>query len=80
MMAISKRPRYLMPDFVRDALIEHSLMGAYRNRPPYQQNDYIGWINHAKREETKTKRLTQMLDELTSGDKYMKMPYKKRDS
>jgi uncharacterized protein YdeI (YjbR/CyaY-like superfamily) len=55
-------------------------MGAYRSRPPYQQNDYIGWINHAKREETKAKRLNQMLAELTNGDKYMKMPYQQKDS
>ncbi|HSG43712.1 MAG TPA: YdeI/OmpD-associated family protein [Anaerolineales bacterium] len=26
---------------------------AYNARPPYQRNDYIGWITRAKREETK---------------------------
>ena len=50
-------------------------MESYRNRPAYQQNDYIGWITRAKRNETKEKRLAQMLDELASGDKYMKMKY-----
>jgi hypothetical protein len=71
-----KRPRYPMPDFVKEALIQHDLMGAYRGRPAYQQNDYIGWITRAKRQETIEKRLTQMLDELASGDKYMKMTYR----
>jgi len=46
-----KRPRYEMPDDIRDALLERPLMDAYRSRPPYQQNDYIGWITRAKRQE-----------------------------
>ena len=70
-----KRPRYPMSETVREALIDHDLMSAYESRPPYQQNDYIGWINRAKRAETKAKRLQQMLDELERGDVYMKMQY-----
>lgn len=68
-----------MPDFIRDALVKSKLMNAYRNRPPYQQNDYIGWITRARREETKEKRLNQMLDELERGDRYMNMQYRPRD-
>jgi len=48
---------------------------AYQSRPAYQQNDYIGWINRAKRQETKEKRLHQMLDELEQGDVYMRMAW-----
>ncbi len=70
-----KRPRYPMPDFVRQALDEKGLMEAYRKRPAYQQNDYVGWINRAKRQETKEKRLRQMLDELEKGGVYMKMKH-----
>ena len=70
------RPRYPMPDFIREALDTRGLMDAYRSRPPYQQNDYIGWITRAKQEETKQKRLNQMLDELRSGGMYMKMKWK----
>lgn len=65
-----------MPLFVRTALVDHNVMDAYKARPPYQQNDYIGWIIHAKRKETKMKRLNQMLQELVRGDAYMKMAYK----
>lgn len=72
------RPRYPMPEFVRKMLVERSLFEAYKSRPPYQQNDYIGWITRAKREETKVKRLAQMLDELERGDVYMKMAYTPR--
>ena len=73
-----KRPTYPMPDFVRDALLERGLMDAYEARPAYQRNDYIGWIGRAKREDTRQKRLTQMLDELERGDKYMNMKYHAR--
>ena len=66
-----------MPEFVKEALNEAGLMEKYLARPPYQQNDYIGWINNAKRIETRVKRLNQMLDELQQGDKYMKMAYRK---
>jgi len=73
----SKLKRQLNPmsDFIRLALEERGLMQAYRERPAYQQNDYIGWIDRAKREETKEKRLNQMLDELESGGIYMKMKH-----
>lgn len=74
------RPRYPMPDYVRKALVERGLMDAYRARPDYQQNDYIGWIDRAKREETKQKRLAQMLDELEGGKLYMNMVWNKSQS
>ena len=69
------RPRYPMPDFFREALDTRGLMNAYLARPPYQQNDYIGWITRAKLEVTKQKRLNQMLDELERGGVYMKMKW-----
>jgi uncharacterized protein YdeI (YjbR/CyaY-like superfamily) len=53
-----------------------NLRAAYDARPPYQQNDYIGWITEAKRPATRAARLTQMLEELRGGGVYMKMPYK----
>jgi uncharacterized protein YdeI (YjbR/CyaY-like superfamily) len=70
-----RRMRYPMPDFIRRALDERGLMEAYRQRPAYQQNDYIGWIDQAKRQETKHKRLRQMLDELEAGGVYMNMAH-----
>jgi uncharacterized protein YdeI (YjbR/CyaY-like superfamily) len=71
-----RRPRHEMPSLIREALVQHGLLDAYRRRPLYQQNDYIGWITRAKREETRQKRLAQMLDELFRGDRYMKMAYR----
>lgn len=60
-----------MPRFVRDALMEVGLMHAFCQRPPYQRNDYVGWITRAKQEATKRRRLGQMLAELERGDRYM---------
>jgi uncharacterized protein YdeI (YjbR/CyaY-like superfamily) len=71
-----KRSIQPMPDFVRRAIEGRGMMDAYHARPAYQQNDYLGWINRAKREETKQKRLDQMLDELEGGGVYMKMRWK----
>ena len=76
MMTALQRAKNPMPDFVREALVERDLMWAYDARPAYQRNDYLGWISRAKRGETREKRVAQMLDELESGDRYMKMRYR----
>ena len=65
-----------MPPEVERALEDAGLMEAYQARPPYQRNDYLGWIDRAKRHETKARRLRQMLDELERGDVYMKMAWR----
>ena len=70
-----KRPILPMPGAVREALESRNLMGAYDARPPYQRNDYIGWITRARRPETQQKRLDIMLKELESGSGYMGLPY-----
>jgi uncharacterized protein YdeI (YjbR/CyaY-like superfamily) len=70
-----KRARNPMPDFVKRALDERGLMAAYKERPSYQQNDYVGWISRAKRQDTKEKRLNQMLSELETGGVYMNMKH-----
>ncbi|NNJ76295.1 MAG: YdeI/OmpD-associated family protein [Anderseniella sp.] len=74
-MADLKRPRQAMPGIVCDALRNHDLEQAYRDRPPYQRNDYLWWINDAKRDETKERRLAKMLEELRQGQGYMGMKW-----
>lgn len=71
-----RRPRLPMPADVRRELEQAGLMDAYRLRPPYQRNDYLGWIGTAKRAETRAKRIAQMLAELTDGGVYMKMAWR----
>ena len=64
-----------IPDFVGEALKERGLVESYEARPAYQRNDYMLWINTAKRQATKQKRLAQMLDELERGGVYMRMTW-----
>ena len=63
----------VMPDDVRQALRSGKLMAAYEERPAYQRNDYLAWVDRARRPETRQKRLDQMLEELTKGGVYMGM-------
>lgn len=72
-MSDLKRPIQPMPTFVKEALNEADLNEAYEARPPYQRNDYLWWINSAKRDETKQKRLTKMMAELNAEAGYMGM-------
>ncbi|WP_203633062.1 YdeI/OmpD-associated family protein [Lacticaseibacillus suibinensis] len=72
------KPKVAMPAAIREALIATDLMTAYEARPPYQRNDYLGWITQAKREATQQKRLDQMLEELRAGDVFMKMSWRQR--
>lgn len=69
------RPPQPMPEFVREAMEARGLREKYEARPAYQRNDYLMWINNAKREGTKRARLGQMLDELEAGGVYMRMKW-----
>ena len=71
-----KRPTQPMPAFVKDALQDAGLVEQYDARPPYQRNDYLWWINSARRDETKLKRLSKMMKELKAGSGYMGMDWK----
>ncbi|RDH85807.1 MAG: hypothetical protein DIZ78_10155 [endosymbiont of Escarpia spicata] len=64
-----------MPDYIEKALKDNGVKQDYMARPAYQRNDYLGWIACAKKEETKKKRLNQMLHELKVGGVYMKMKH-----
>jgi uncharacterized protein YdeI (YjbR/CyaY-like superfamily) len=71
-----KRDVNSMPKHIRALLTKHGLLKLYNARPPYQRNDYLGWISSAKLETTKEKRINQMLAELKQGDRYMKMRWR----
>jgi uncharacterized protein YdeI (YjbR/CyaY-like superfamily) len=64
-----------MPAEVATALADAGAREAYDERPPYQRNDYIGWIQQAKTEYTRLRRISQMLDELDRGGVYMGMQH-----
>ena len=71
-----RRPQQSMPDDVRRALERRGLTEMYAARPYYQRNDYLGWIKRAVRDETRSKRIEQMLDELEIGGIYMGMEHR----
>lgn len=64
-----------MPDDVLARLEARGLIDAYGERPFYQRNDYLSWIDRAKRPQTRAKRIDQMLDELEIGGVYMGMDH-----
>lgn len=74
-MTTMKRALNPMPEDVRAALVSKGLVASYEARPPYQRNDYLGWISRAKREVTRVKRLRQVIDELQRGGVYMNMAW-----
>lgn len=64
-----------MPDDVLAALQQAGLVDDYARRPPYQRNDYLGWIMRARTEGTRERRIQQMLNELSRGGIYMGMSH-----
>jgi hypothetical protein len=64
-----------MPGNVRGALAKRKLLDAFRERPDYQQNDYLKWIAGAAGTTTKQQRLDQMLDELDKGGVFKGEPW-----
>lgn len=74
-----QRPLHPMPDDVERELTERGLMEAYRERPAYQRNDWMGWLERAARPETRRKRIDSMLSDLAAGEGYMGMAWRPRD-
>ncbi len=77
---ILKKPVLKLSDRIKNRLLTENVLKEYEERPFYQRNDYIHWIESAKREETFEKRIQQMIDELKDGNTYMKMEYSKGKS
>jgi uncharacterized protein YdeI (YjbR/CyaY-like superfamily) len=71
-----QRPRQPMSEDIESLLKDRGLKDAYLARPPYQRNDYLGWIAQAAQDWTRQKRIEQMLLELEAGNVYMKMPWR----
>ena len=73
---MAKRPTHRMPKDVRAAIGSAGVDGDYRARPPYQRNDYVGWVDAAKSEATRKRRIAKMVDELKRGGVYMGMTHR----
>lgn len=75
-----KREPNEVPVAIEKELLDNNLIEFFKERPSYQQNDYISWITRAVREDTKKKRLDQMLQELREGNIYMNMKWNGKSS
>ena len=73
-----KRMIQPMPPEIEERLIAENLNDDFKQRPAYQQNDYLAWIGRARRLETRQRRLEQMIAELRDGHLYMGMKYRGR--
>ena len=70
-----KRKLNALPEPLQMTMQEYGVLEDFYQRPAYQQNDYIAWIERAKKPQTREKRIRQMLDELEQGGVYMKMKH-----
>lgn len=66
----------IIPAYIKEKIEKNDLLDKFHSRPPYQQRDYIWWIEDAKLEATKAARIEQMLDELKANNRYMNMTWK----
>lgn len=63
-----RKEPFTVPQDMRAALDANAAAGAtFDNFPPSQQREYVEWITGSKRDETRTKRLTQALEWLAEG-------------
>ena len=63
-----KKPPLTVPQDLRAALDGNAAAAAtFDGFPPGAQRDYVEWIESAKREETRTKRLNQAIEWLAEG-------------
>ncbi len=67
-----------MPEFVRKALESHGLRDRYSNALGTSATTILAGLTEQSVKTPNKKRLTQMLDELKSGDVYMKMAWRPR--
>lgn len=72
---MTRRARHPVPKDIDLAIDAAGAREDFELRPPYQQNDYVGWIVRAASDATRAKRLRQMLDELAAGGVYMGMKH-----
>ncbi len=56
------RERHAMPDDVLATLKSENVLADFEARPAYQQNDYVGWITRAARDETRHSGVWRQVD------------------
>ena len=77
-MTALRRPIQPMPEDIATLLDSRKLRAAYDARPPYQRNDWLGWIARAKQPATRRRRIDSMIADLARGHGYMGMDWQPR--
>ena len=54
----------MLPKELKKALQEKSLLSNYHNLPDSRKKRYIYWLESAKKDETKQRRIKKILDEI----------------
>jgi uncharacterized protein YdeI (YjbR/CyaY-like superfamily) len=65
-----------MPPDVAQAILLAQARADYDERPACQRNDYLRWSRQARTEQTRQRRIAQMVAELRSGGVYMGMAHR----
>lgn len=71
---VSKDKTVVIPSFIKKILEKEKLLEKYQAQIYSYRKGYIRWVEEAKHEETKQKRIAIMLKELREGKYYMGMP------
>ena len=67
---VRKKRAWKLPKYIQDALDkEPAALRTFKSLPPSQRRNYIGWIDSAKKEETKARRLDEAIRLLAAGQK-----------
>lgn len=66
-MTPSKDKTVIVPDYFRDVLTKHQLLDKYQALPFYQRKEWVQWVKHAKKPETREKRIEKALDSIAKG-------------
>lgn len=70
---VSKDKTVVLPLYIKKALQQSKLLDAFEKQIYTYRKGYVHWIEQAKQEETKQRRIAQMLREVKSGKEYMGM-------
>ena len=74
------RPHLPLPADVRHALVGHGVLGAFKERPPNQQDDCMAWVSRARLEASRAARILALVEALQHGERVMRAAWRSRKS
>lgn len=74
------RPHLPLPADVRHALVGHGVLGAFKERPPNQQDACIAWVTRARLDASRAARIVALAEALHHGERVMRAAWRSRKS